>query len=99
MATKLLKIGGKKKRKKEKRNQLWQPSCQNWRGEKRENKNCGNQVAENGRKKKEETNCGNQVAEIEGVRREKIRIVATKLPKMGGKKEKKKNCGRNLIVI
>ena len=76
VATKLLKIGGKKKRKKEKRNQLWQPSCQNWRGEKRENKNCGNQVAKNGRKTKEETNCGNQVAEIEGVRREKIRIVA-----------------------
>ena len=57
-------------------NQLWQPSCRNCRG----------------------------------VRREKIRIVATKLPKMGGKKEKKKkeencgnqiaeNSGRNLIVI
>ena len=39
-----------------------------------------------------------------GVRREKIGIVATKLPKMGGEKKKKncgnqvaKNLGRNLI--
>ena len=37
-------------------NQLWQPSCRN----------------------------------PKGVRREKIRIVATKLPEMGGKKEKRK---------
>ena len=47
--------------------------------------NCGKQVAEI--KERENKNCGNQVAEIVGVRREKIRIVATKLPKMGGKKE------------
>ena len=42
------------------------------------------------------------------MRREKIRIMATKLPKMGGQKKKKKencgkqvakNLGRNLIVI
>ena len=33
-----------------------------------------------------ENNCGNQVAEIEGMRREKIWIVATRLPKMKEKK-------------
>ena len=33
-----------------------------------------------------ENNYGNQVAEIVGMRREKIWIVATKLPKIGGKK-------------
>ena len=32
--------------------QLWQPSCWNCRELKRENMNCGNQVAENGKKKK-----------------------------------------------
>ena len=37
-----------------KRKQLWQPSCRNCRDEERENMNCGNQVAENGRKKKKE---------------------------------------------
>ena len=35
--------------------------------EERENKNCGNQVAENGRKKKREReNCGNEVVGNEG---------------------------------
>ena len=72
-------------------NQLWQPSFRKWEREKKK------------RKKKKERNqlwqpsCQNP----KGVRREKIRIVAIKLPEMGGKKEKrkKKNCGRNLIVI
>ena len=36
--------------------------------EERENMNCGNQVAENGRKKKlwQPKNCGNDIAEMEG---------------------------------
>ena len=58
--------------------------------EERENKNCGNQVAENGREKKKE-NCGNQVAKNFG--RNLIVIQAMKLPKMRGKKE---DLGRNL---
>ena len=36
--------------------ELWQPSYWNCRVEERENMNCGNQIAKNGRKK----NCGNQ---------------------------------------
>ena len=76
--------------------------------EKRENKNCGNQVAENGREKEEEENCGNQVAENLG--RNLIVIQAMKLPKMRGKKdlgqklkEKKKlwqlNCGNEIAKM
>ena len=83
----------------------------------RENKNCGNQVAKNRREKKKrererernqlwQPSCRNS----RGVRREKIRIAATKLLKMGRKKRKKRetNCGnqvaeivgkKNLIVI
>ena len=66
--------------------------------EERENKNCGNQVAENGRTKKERENCGKQVAKNLG--RNLIVINALKLPKLRGKKKKiqtenwkKKNCG------
>ena len=72
--------------------------------EKRENKNCGNQVAENGREKEEEENCGNQVAENLG--RNLIVIQAMKLPKMRGKKERfrpkiegKTNCGNEIAEM
>ena len=58
----------------------------------KKNGNCGNAIAENGRKKKLEWNCGNGIAEIGEIFF--WAIVAMSLPKMGGKK---KNCGcRNL---
>ena len=53
--------------------------------EERENKNCGNQVAENGRKKK----------------RERERIVATKLSEMRGEKKDlgQKLKGKKIVTI
>ena len=48
--------------------------------------NCGNGIAEIGRKKKLwEPNCGNAIAEI-GEQKKNLAIVAMALPKMGRKK-------------
>ena len=62
----------------------------------RENKNCGNQVAENGREKKNlwqprcqklgekfNSNLGNEVAEMEGKKKCCNGFVAMELPKIG----------------
>ena len=46
--------------------------CRNCRDEERENMNCGNQVAQNGRGKKK--NCGNQVVENEGKKKERCYV-------------------------
>ena len=69
---------------------LWQPSCQNCREEERENMNCGNQVAENGRKK--------IVAMALSKWRGK-KFVAMAFPKQRGKKLWQLICGNGIVEI
>ena len=68
---------------------MWQTNCGNGIAEiGRKKKFCGNGIAKIGRKKKLwEPNCGNAITEI-GEQKKNLAIVAMALPKMGGKKIK-----------